>query len=97
MDSLAELFISPIDVALKYMTFNAESINNYVSAIGSHISHLSARLPSLPIIQQYLSWLPSVELEDQEDYFYLLLAGDKNIINPNKATRSFKVPWRLSS
>ena len=63
----------------------------------SHISHLSASLPSMPIIQQYLSWLPSVELEDQVDYFYLLLAGDKNIINPNKARRIFKAPRRSSS
>ena len=92
MDGLAEMIISHIDVFLKYMTFNAESINNYVSAIGSHISHLSASLPSLPLSRQYLSLLAWVQLEDQVDYLSLLLAGDKNTINPGKARPSFKVP-----
>ena len=74
MDSLPEIIISHIGGSLKYMTFNTESINDYVSAIGSHISHLSDGL-SLPTIPQYLSWLSSVQLADQVDSFCILLAG----------------------
>ena len=74
MDSLPEIIISHIGGSLKYMTFNTESINDYVSAIGSHISHLSDGL-SLATIPQYLSWLSSVQLADQVDSFCILLAG----------------------
>jgi len=69
MDSLPEISIPHIDACLKYMTFNTEYISDYVAAIGSHISD------SRPIIQQYLSKLPSVQLGDQVECFYLLLAG----------------------
>ena len=74
MESLPEISIPRIDDLLEDMTFSTESINNYISAIGSHISHLSDGL-SLATIPQYLSWLSSVQLADQVDSFCILLAG----------------------
>ena len=71
MESLPDLSIG-IDAVLEYLTFNTESINNYVSTIGSHISALSGCLPTLT---QYLPEFPSVELLDQVDCSYILLAG----------------------
>ena len=74
MESLPEISLPHIDDLLEAMTFNPESINNYISAIGSHISHLSAGLSS---IQQYLAKFSSssLQLGDLEDSLYLLLAG----------------------
>ena len=64
--------IPHIDDLLEAMTFSTESLNNYISAIGSHISHLSAGLSSS---QQYLANLSSLKFLDVEDSLYLLLAG----------------------
>ena len=61
MESLPEISIPCIDDLLEDVTFSTESINNYISAIGSHIS---------PAVQ-YLSKL----LEEVEDSFHLLFAG----------------------
>ena len=74
MDSLPEIRRPHIDDLLEAMTFSTESINDYISAIGSHISHLSTGLDS---IQQYLSKFSSssLQLEDLQDSLYLLLAG----------------------
>ena len=74
MESLPEISIPCIDDLLEDVTFSTESINNYISAIGSHISHLSAGLSS---VQQYLSKFSSssLQLGDLEDSLYLLLAG----------------------
>ena len=71
MESLPEMRLPHIDDLLEAMTFSTESINNYISAIGSHISHLSAGLSSV----QYLSKLSPLQLEEVEDSFPLLLAG----------------------
>ena len=71
MESLPEIRLPHIDDLLEAMTFSTESINNYISAIGSHISHLSAGLSSV----QYLSKLSPLQLEEVEDSLYLLLAG----------------------
>ena len=69
MESLPEISIPCIDHLLEDMTFSTESINNYISAIGSHIS------PSGLSSVQYLSKLSSLQLEEVVDSFHLLLAG----------------------
>ena len=71
MESLPEIRLPHIDDLLEAMTFSTESINDYISAIGSHISHLSAGLSYV----QYLSKLSPLQLEEYEDSLYLLPSG----------------------